>query len=180
MQFSRDRGLALVALVLGLAVALVWVPLDSASGILEQSRRRVSVGDAAAPTLAALFIIIGALLLWIERVSDEVSALTWRNAVYLLWLTGVLGLALALMWGLGPLAARLWGAGEYRLLRDTAPWSQIGFLCGGTAMVAGLVGLVDGRLSGRGLALGLVSTMVLIALYDLPFDDILLPPNGDY
>ena len=44
---------------------------------------------------------------------------------------------------------------------------------------AGLMALVDGRVSWTGVVTGLLAALVLVALYDLPFDDLLLPPNGD-
>ena len=81
---------------------------------------------------------------------------------------------------LGPLAVELFGAeGSYRALRDTAPWKHLGFVAGGTLLVAGLMALVEGRLTMRGVVIGLLATFALILLYDLPFDDLLLPPNGD-
>ncbi len=78
----------------------------------------------------------------------------------------------------GPLAAAFTESG-YRPLRDTIPWKYIGFIAGGTCLVAGLKALVEGRVTMRGVVIGLAACLVLIALYDLPFDDLLLPPNGD-
>jgi len=45
--------------------------------------------------------------------------------------------------------------------------------------VTGLIGLVEGRITMRGVVIGLGSAIVFIIIYDLPFDDLLLPPNGD-
>ena len=64
-------------------------------------------------------------------------------------------------------------------MRDTAPWKYIGFILGGVVLIAGLIALVEGRVSLRGVVLGLMATFALIVVYDLPFDDLLLPPNGD-
>ena len=69
--------------------------------------------------------------------------------------------------------------GEYRLLRDTAPWKYLGFVVGGTFMIFTLMSLADGRLRLMRLAMALLVTVIMALLYDLPFDDLQLPPNGD-
>ena len=68
---------------------------------------------------------------------------------------------------------------EYRLLRDMIGIKHIGFLIGGVIMVGGMIAVVEGRLSRRALIIGLIWSLVLILVYDLPFEDLLLPPNGD-
>jgi hypothetical protein len=68
---------------------------------------------------------------------------------------------------------------EYRLLRDMIGIKHIGFLIGGVIMVGGMITVVEGRLSRRALIIGLIWSLVLILVYDLPFEDLLLPPNGD-
>jgi len=81
---------------------------------------------------------------------------------------------------LGP--AAVWALtedGAYRNLRDTAPWKYVGYVAGGTLLVAGLMALVEGNVTWRGVMIGLLATLALIAVYDLPFEDLLLPPNGD-
>ncbi len=47
-------------------------------------------------------------------------------------------------------------------------------------MVFGLISLVEHRLSWRRAGAALLAVAALIVVYDLPFDDLLLPPNGDY
>ena len=80
----------------------------------------------------------------------------------------------------GPMAVALFADGSgYRALRDTAPWKLIGFITGGTFLVVSLMTLVDGRPTWRGVLIGLAAVLAMIAIYDLPFDDLLLPPNGD-
>ena len=88
-------------------------------------------------------------------------------------------LGLGLMRWTGPLAAWLLDAGEYRLLRDTVPWKYMGFVTGGTVIVGGLVALMEARASLRAALIGLAAAAALAAAYDLPFGDLLLPPNGD-
>ena len=50
----------------------VWIPLDTASGIIEKVRGRYNIGDALAPTIAAVFLLVGGLLLaTLERRAKE-------------------------------------------------------------------------------------------------------------
>jgi hypothetical protein len=46
-------------------------------------------------------------------------------------------------------------------------------------MVGGMIAVLERRLSRRALMIGLIWSLVLILVYDLPFEDLLLPPNGD-
>ena len=46
-------------------------------------------------------------------------------------------------------------------------------------MIVGLIGLCDEGLSHRAALAGGVMVLLLIAVFDLPFKDLLLPPNGD-
>jgi hypothetical protein len=68
---------------------------------------------------------------------------------------------------------------SYRDLRDTLPWKYIGFLLGSTGLITTCIAAIETRFSWRALLIALVATTALMALYDLPFDDLLLPPNGD-
>ena len=69
--------------------------------------------------------------------------------------------------------------GSYRELRATRPWKYTGYLSGGFLLVFGLMSYVAGRPS-WGLALVALLAVLLMALaYDLPFKNLLLPPNGD-
>jgi len=79
----------------------------------------------------------------------------------------------------GPIAASMVGDGAYRLLRDTAPWKYIGFVLGGGTMTFCIVSFVEQRVTWRAVWVALAAVVGIIALYDLPFDDVLLPPNGD-
>jgi hypothetical protein len=69
---------------------------------------------------------------------------------------------------------------EYRLLRETFPWKYIGYFLGGVTMIGGMASLSAGRVQARTFLIAAAVTMGLVALVDLPFDDLLLPPNGDY
>ena len=71
------------------------------------------------------------------------------------------------------------GGEEYRILRDTVPWKYTGFVIGGILLVFSLICFVEERLSWRALLISIGAVVGIILLYDLPFDDVLLPPNGD-
>lgn len=185
---SGKRGhivLGAVCVAASLLLLLVWIPLDTDTGLIEKVRRRVAIGDALAPSLAAVVILIGGLLLLIrERRSDNQGEIGTGNLLFLGRLLFIFLVGLSLMRWSGPLAVALVElaqaeVGPYRLLRDTAPWKYIGFVLGGSVMIAGPIWLVDGRLTARTALIALVAVLALVALYDLPFDDLLLPPNGD-
>ncbi|MFK7964941.1 MAG: hypothetical protein AB8C46_13340 [Burkholderiaceae bacterium] len=182
---NSNLFLGAVCLVFALIVLFIWIPLDIETGVIETVRRRLVVGDSLAPTVAAVFVLLGGLLLIItEGRAPSQAAITSANLRFLGSVLGLLLLALLLMRYAGPLAAHLIGAGrdqslEYRLLRDTVPWKYIGFISGGGLLVAGTIAIIEGRLSMRALRIAVVAVIVMIAIYDLPFDDLLLPPNGD-
>lgn len=68
---------------------------------------------------------------------------------------------------------------EYRLLRATAGWKHIGFVLGGVTMISGIIAIVEHGFSRRGLLVGFLAVVLMIVVFDLPFEDLLLPPNGD-
>ncbi len=162
-------------------VAAVWVPLDTETGLIEKVRRQINIGDALAPTVAAFFVGFGGLLLLVlERNDPDQPGLGAAKLRFLGVLLGVLVLGFLIMLYAGPIAVSLFGGeAEYRTLRDTAPWKYIGYFLGGGFIVSGLISQVDGRFSARSVLIGVCVTLALIAIYDLPFEDLLLPPNGD-
>ena len=70
--------------------------------------------------------------------------------------------------------------GTYRLLKAAFPYKYLGFLVGGFVMVFGFIRVVENRFSPSAALLSVLAVLVLILLYDVPFDNILLPPNGDF
>lgn len=168
-----------------LLLLFLWIPLDTDTGLIEKARRRVVIGDALAPSLAAAIMLIGGLiLLALERRTEPQGSVDRDNLGFLARLLLVFVAGTALMRWSGPLAAdavRLFqpDLAPYRLLRDTAPWKYIGFLLGGGTLIAGLIALVEGRLTTRTVLIALAAVLAMIVIYDLPFDDLLLPPNGD-
>ncbi|MEM6275610.1 MAG: hypothetical protein AAF714_01575 [Pseudomonadota bacterium] len=169
--------LGLVALALAVLAAFLWIPLDTDSGLLETVRRRVSIGDALAPTIAAAFIGLGGFSLILFEGSEGDSVVPSRENMFRIFaLTGIVVLAILIMRWAGPVTL---GAEEYRLLRATPPWSWLGFLIGGALLVTALVAGIERRLSFRAVFVGVGWSIALILLFDLPFEDLLLPPNGD-
>lgn len=202
-----DRWLGLLALAIGILILFVWIPLDVDTGIFEKARRSVVLGDAFAPAVAAALVAVGGCLLLLEsrpRLSRSVgrsteqsaspspglapdsspgptASLTLDNCSYLLATLFVIAISLLVMRYAGPVSVSLFGddGASYRLLRDTAPWKYVGFVAGGVLLVAALISRVERRVRFRFLMIGLIAVLILIAVYDLPFDDLLLPPNGD-
>lgn len=176
-------------------IALIWwIPGDIESGILIQERYSVHIGDAMLPTGLALILLVlsGALIvqsLFRRRSgpapSDEAGMLDASGAINLLIMTGIVGASVALMVWTGPvLVDALNGMGvtdkSYRQLSDTAPFKYSGFALGGFVMVFGLTSWVQGRTSWRAALTASGMVVFLIVLYDVPFDGLLLPPNGSH
>lgn len=178
--FTPSHLLGIVCIAAALLALFVWIPLDIETGLVEKVRRQVQIGDSLLPTLACGFVFVGGLLLLISPAHDGSNRLSRDNLQFLLTLLLLLAFAILVMRWLGPVL--VWVLTEdstYRILRDTAPWKHLGFVAGGTLLVAGIMALVEGRLTFRGVLIGLLATLSLIAVYDLPFEDLLLPPNGD-
>lgn len=178
-HFSANAVLGLVAIFFALLIAFVWIPLDTDTWLVERSRGRYVVGDSLAPTLAAVFIFISGLMLLREgRRNDNRPSAENLTFIAAMIVFGVISI-LVMRWA-GPLAVALFSSGdEYRLLRDTAPWKYIGFTLGGALLVFAMIVFVEGRLTARALSVALLAVLAIILLYDVPFEDVLLPPNGD-
>jgi len=177
-------------LVLGVAImafagliGFVWIPLDIETGIFEKVRRRTEIGDAFAPALAAGLLALGGLLLLVESLrTRSLVRLSLNSLTYTAGLLGLFVIFTLLLTWIGPIAVVLFAeqAAEYRLLRNTAPWKYLGFVVGGTFLVAALISFMEHRLRWQSVLLGVLATIALILVYDLPFDNLLLPPNGDF
>ena len=178
-NLTANAVLGLACILFALAIAFLWVPLDTDTWLVERSRGRFTVGDSLAPTLAAVFIFVAGLMLLREvRGSAERPTLENLRFIGAMIAFGVLSL-LAMRWA-GPAAVALFATGEeYRLLRDTVPWKYIGFALGGGALVFAMIAFVEERLSWLALLVALMAVAGIILLYDVPFEDVLLPPNGD-
>ena len=175
--------LGIGVLVAAALIAFVWIPLDVESGIFEKVRRRLQLGDAFAPTLAAGLLGLGGLLLILESLRTKSPLKVGSHSIfYLIILALITVVFVTLLTWTGPLLVFLFGGegAEYRLLRNTPPWKYTGFVVGGTFLIAALIGFIERRFTWQGVVIGLAASFMLILLYDLPFDDLLLPPNGDF
>ena len=175
-RVSAEIWLAFFFCLLAVVMIFVWIPLDTGTGLAEKVRRKWVIGDALGPTVAAVVIGLGGLFVALRP--GEGQALSRANLMWMVKLLGLFVLAMTVMRYAGPLA--LSGVeGGYRPLRATAPYSYIGFVVGGTVMVGGLTALTCKRLAWKDFAIAFGATLAIALLYDLPFDDLLLPPNGD-
>lgn len=184
-QLNSDLIFGVLCLLAGLAVAFIWAPLDTDTGLIERVRGRNMIGDAMAPTAAGALMAIGGLLLCLQAMRRASSAaLSIENFKFALTLLIVFAISLALMRWSGPIvvnAAQAFGADwpDYRELRDTTPFKHLGYLIGGTFLVSTLIAWIDRRLTFRAVVLGLMAALLMAMAYDGPFDNLLLPPNGD-
>ena len=172
----KDKLLAIFFTLAALFIIFVWVPMDTGTGLVEKVRRKYTIGDALAPTVAGVILLIGGMLLWLRPSADK--AITRQNLIWMVYLFGVFTASLMLMRYAGPIVAMLMNL-DYRPLRATPPWHYIGFLVGGTILIGGLASLVERRLSAHNFVIGFIAALVVALIYDLPFDDLILPPNGD-
>ena len=177
--------LGLTFILLALLLARVWVPLDIETAYFEKERRQIVIGDSLAPTLAAFFVFFGgALILIFERKKSDQRGLSLANLRFSAIIVLIVLISFALMRWAGPFV--VWFANlylvddlSYRLLRDTVPWKFIGFFLGGGFMIVSLISLVLGKFTSKAVLIAVVAIIVMIVIYDLPFEDLLLPPNGD-
>lgn len=173
-----------------------WIPSDIETGLIEQDRYSVQIGDAMLPTVTVLAVLVLSLVLTFQSflktrsgsedkadLLQDTASLTVENAFNLLIMVLVLLCSVALMVWTGPLlvdALSILGVTDksYRQLSDTVPYKYVGFALGGFVMVFGLIAWVQGRMNRRAGAVAIGMVIFLIVLYDVPFDSLLLPPNG--
>ena len=186
-------GIGLFFLAASVSTLIFWIPVDVETGVVEQERRSIVIGDAMAPTMVSFGIMaVSVALLAVTFLGRAVSGrdeaefasgMSLENLRNLLWLLLIVGFSLALMVWTGPtLVAILQVVGsevsEYRLLQDTAPYKYLGFSLGGFSLVLGLISWIEGQVKNRAIVTAIGAVVVLIVLYDVPFDSLLLPPNG--
>lgn len=166
-------------------MALVWAPLDSGTGLIERVRGRSSIGDALAPTVVGFVLVVsGALLLSVQHLLTRADTLVAANVVYLARLLVLVFVAISLMRWAGPMLVSLLefnglSDASYRQLRATPPFTYVGFVLGGTVLVTGLIAMIEHRLTLHAVLIGVLTAVILALIIDLPFNNLLLPPNGD-
>lgn len=177
--------IGLTFVIAALLLAFVWIPIDVETAYFEKERRQIVIGDSLAPTLAASFILFGGLLILIfERNKQSEGSLDLANLRFAASLLAIVFVSFSLMRWSGP--ALIWFVNlfaseelTYRLLRDTIPWKYVGFFLGGGFLIAALISLVAGKITWRALIIAILAIIAMILIYDVPFEDLLLPPNGD-
>ncbi len=177
-----DCVIGLCGLGAALLILLVWIPADIDTGVIDVWRRSVRIGDAMLPTFAALGILISAAAIGLRALLNRPgTGLQTISLVFLAWSAVILALSITLMMFTGPALTALWYGSEvpYRRLVTTAPWKYSGFVLGGAALVACFTALVRHRFSWRNVLIGLIAALLIALMYDLPFDNLYLPPNGD-
>ncbi len=184
-RMNTDVVLGLGVVLVALLAIFAWVPDDTATGLIVKLRGRVSIGDALAPTAAfVLMVVAGFLIVFEGRGKKGLPHLSVANLRFVALFVALFLVSVILMRWTGPVLvdlAHMVGSTDhsYRDLRDTAPWKYTGFVTGGTFLVTMLISLIEHRLSWRALLIGLAATALLILIFDVPFPDLLLPPNGD-
>lgn len=187
MSANSKSNLILGAFFVAFAILaiFVWIPLDTTSGIIQKVRGRYNIGDAMAPTIATLFLLAGGLLLVIsERKAKDQPAFGRDEFSFIVKLMAVLIFGLMVMRYTGPLLVELTNLfraepREYRLLRATPGWKHVGFVVGGIITVSGVISVVERKFSRRAVLIGILAVIILVAVFDIPFEDLQLPPNGD-
>lgn len=178
-RVNQNVVIGVLALLFGCFVVFYWAPMDSDTGIVEKVRGRWSIGDALAPVVAGVVIAVAGGFIALGGILRSAEAtISIRSFAFLAAFLAIVITSFLIMLYTGPIIADLTGA-EYRPLRDERPWKYLGFILGGGGMIFGLMGLIEKRLSLSRLALAMTIAAALALIYDLPFEDLLLPPNGD-
>lgn len=181
-------GLALFFFVASLFTLFVWIPFDIETGVIETFRRRVTIGDAMAPTVATVGILVASVLMAGVAIFRPVpklipEGLDKQSFSFIARLFVAIALGLVLMIHAGPVVVDLVNAmggeiGTYRNLRATYPYKLIGYVTGGFVLVFGVISVVENRFSKGAALASILAVVALTILYEVPFDNLLLPPNG--
>jgi MFS family permease len=146
--------------------------------------------------LASIYFLVGSALS--VPAGATADALQLRTTLILLFSFGlaalavmsvaptywILAVALILMRWAGPATVQTLqylGAEipDYRSLRATAPWKYLGFVAGSTFLIAALASLSKGSFRYSYLLYAFLISILVALFYDVPFRNLLLPPNGD-
>ena len=185
LVLNRDVIFAATSALFSAACLLIWIPTDIETGMIETFRRQTSIGDAFLPVIACAAILASSLIslvMALRQPSDTLMdgpGFVRKDVQFMILVLAIAALALALMYWLGPLST-VFAEGGYRQLRATFPFKYIGYFVGGTLLQILLMRLVEGRFSLQRSVIAAATTLSLILLFDVPFDTLLLPPNGDW
>ena len=181
---TENRLLGALFLLLALAGLVFWIPADIDTGLVENVRRRNVIGDSLAPSFAMILIGISALSL-IRRSGDDAVFTNqgkWHRPF--LFFTIVFICVLLLMRYTGPLIIAIVNSFAesdltYRNLRNIRPLKYVGYVAGGTLLLCSFSHFMDKSLNRKRALLFFGISIAIALFFDLPFEDILLPPNGD-
>lgn len=187
---SVEFWVGLIALILSLIALFLWVPFDSETPPIYTFRRQTYIGDAMLPMVAAAGIAICALvhvLLSYLRKDHKGGGNPFdpQTAIFFGIFGAICIVSFVLMFWSGAAAVALFAqTGDetvtYRQMRGALPWKYIGFVLGGFTLVFGITSLIEGGFNAKRVLSSILAVVALIVLFDVPFDTILLPPNGDF
>lgn len=187
---TAEIRLALLFVLLAALTTFVWAPLDSETPAFYEFRRQAYIGDALLPMVAGGGILLCAAVHVVAQLGrapegDSRPPFDRLTLVFFVLFGGIVALSLALMYWAGPAALALFGpsgdeAPTYRQMRSSFPWKYTGFVLGGFTLVFGLTSLLEGRMRLVRVLTSILAVLLLILVFDVPFDTILLPPNGDF
>ncbi|NKB61751.1 MAG: hypothetical protein GKR95_24805 [Gammaproteobacteria bacterium] len=185
MRISHDTVIGIVCVVGALCIGFIWIPLDVETGLIEKVRSRKEIGDSFAPAIATTLLFVSGLMMLMDSFKHPpITLLTSSNVKYVFMMIVIGIIAMMLMRWVGPLTVMLPGVFDssfsgYRPLRDTLPWKYLGYLAGSTFWITILICLSERRFRWRRLVLAFGVSLACAMFYDLPFDDLVLPPNGN-
>lgn len=181
---SSNRLLGALILAFALCCLFLWMPNDIDTGLVETVRRRNVIGDSLAPAVAILLTAIAAIALISQSHDEAFIQSEGDGAIAFGFVIITLTITLLTMRYAGPLLihfATFFTEDEltYRNLRNMRPLKYVGFVGGGTFLMCSFSHFMDRSLTyKRGLLFFIISITIAL-FFDLPFEDILLPPNGD-
>ena len=181
---SSNRLLGAVVFAFGVCCLLFWIPNDIDSGLIETVRRRNVIGDSLLPAGAMILIGLSAIALMRQKQADTPfhNDGKWHHVFGFFVIIFVV--TLLIMRFAGPALVgffNLFAQDDvtYRNVRNVRPLKYAGFILGGTVLLSCFSHFMDKSLTKKRAGLFLLITAVIAAFFDLPFEDILLPPNGD-
>jgi len=188
LKGNPDFTIGMLSVIFGLFLFFVWIPNDVETDVIEKVRFQTRIGDSLAPSIAAFIIFFSGIVLTVQSLfKDGHVEFSGGNVKYIFLLLSIMVVSINLMHWSGYLIVELLKnsglmdeATSYRVLRDTAPWKYIGFVLGGAFFSFTLTCMMERAVRWKSFIISLLAIAVLIIIYDVPFDNILLPPNGDF
>ncbi|NNE79539.1 MAG: hypothetical protein HKN18_04620 [Silicimonas sp.] len=179
----RDQWVAIVGIGLALILLVFWIRLDIETGLIDVWRRTIRIGDALLPTIGALGMLFSAIWVGVSAFRQIDLDLSPGNSLPFFGIVlAIHAVSFVMMLWVGPVMVSLFAAegATYRQLLDTIPWKYAGFIAGGTCLIFALKSLLERKMTLHSLGIAIAATVVIAFLYDVPFDTMQLPPNGDF